>query len=149
MTRLAIASALSLMVATTTMARAESDVPDEVQTVADEAGVNSVDLLGAMNTTGLDARTYECLADGLLCPPKPTTSPLVECVIQHESHGNPNAVNRSSGASGLGQFLPSTWRTTPQGRAGLSVFDPNANRAAVAYMISAGRGREFVGIRGC
>jgi resuscitation-promoting factor RpfC len=31
------------------------------------------------------------------------------CVIQAESGGNPNAVNPSSGAGGLYQFLPSTW----------------------------------------
>lgn len=31
------------------------------------------------------------------------------CVISHESGGNPQAVNASSGAGGLFQFLPSTW----------------------------------------
>jgi hypothetical protein len=31
------------------------------------------------------------------------------CVIQRESGGNPSAVNPSSGAGGLYQFLPSTW----------------------------------------
>jgi len=31
------------------------------------------------------------------------------CVISHESGGNPRAVNPSSGAGGLFQFLPSTW----------------------------------------
>lgn len=72
---------------------------------------------------------------------------LVECVIRRESGGNPGAVNRSSGASGLGQFLPSTWRTTPY--AGYSIFDPVANRNAVRWMIQQGRGREFVTIGGC
>ena len=32
------------------------------------------------------------------------------CVIQRESGGNPSAVNPSSGAGGLYQFLPSTWQ---------------------------------------
>jgi resuscitation-promoting factor RpfC len=32
------------------------------------------------------------------------------CVIQAESGGNPTAVNPSSGAGGLYQFLPSTWQ---------------------------------------
>lgn len=32
------------------------------------------------------------------------------CVIQRESGGNPRAVNPSSGAGGLYQFMPSTWR---------------------------------------
>ena len=31
------------------------------------------------------------------------------CVIQRESGGNAQAVNPSSGAGGLYQFLPSTW----------------------------------------
>jgi LysM repeat protein len=31
------------------------------------------------------------------------------CVISRESGGNPRAVNASSGAGGLYQFLPSTW----------------------------------------
>ena len=31
------------------------------------------------------------------------------CVIQRESGGNPTAVNPTSGAGGLYQFLPSTW----------------------------------------
>jgi hypothetical protein len=32
------------------------------------------------------------------------------CIIRHESGGDPHAVNRSSGAGGLFQFLPSSWR---------------------------------------
>lgn len=31
------------------------------------------------------------------------------CVMMRESHGNPNAVNGSSGASGKWQFMPGTW----------------------------------------
>ena len=47
---------------------------------------------------------------------------------------NPLAYNRRSGASGLYQFLPSTWRSTPQAKAGLSVFDPYANAAGAAWL---------------
>jgi resuscitation-promoting factor RpfC len=36
-------------------------------------------------------------------------SAFESCVISHESGGNPAAVNPSSGAGGLFQFLPSTW----------------------------------------
>jgi hypothetical protein len=49
-----------------------------------------------------------------------------------ESGFNPNAYNRSSGASGLFQFLPSTWAHTPY--AGRSVFDPDANARAAAWL---------------
>lgn len=48
-------------------------------------------------------------------PAPPTTvstsgmSAFEACVISRESGGNPRAVNPSSGAGGLFQFLPSTW----------------------------------------
>ena len=57
-------------------------------------------------------------------------------VAKCESGYNPNAVNRSSGASGLFQFLPATWASLPQHNQ--SVFDPvaNAQAAAVLYQRS-------------
>ena len=63
-------------------------------------------------------------------------------VARCESSLNPRAVNRSSGASGLFQFLPSTWRTTPY--ATQSSFDPVASANAAAWMWSVGRRREWV-----
>ena len=62
-------------------------------------------------------------------------------VARCESGLNPSAVNRSSGASGLFQFMPSTWRTTPY--AGSSIFDPYANANAAAWMWSVGRKGEW------
>ena len=35
--------------------------------------------------------------------------PFFACVVWRESRGDPKAVNPSSGAGGLFQFLPSTW----------------------------------------
>ena len=151
MTRLAVSVAMLATFVTASTAHAQ-EMPEDVQAVADAAGVDAQDLLGAVYTTGLDAKAYECMADGLFCPPKPTMpahNALADCIVSHESNWNPRAVNPRSGAAGLGQFLASTWRTTPQGRAGLSVFDPSANYAAVVYMLNVGRGSEFVGIRGC
>jgi hypothetical protein len=49
-----------------------------------------------------------------------------------ESRYHPNSVNTSSGASGLFQFLPSTWAFTPQHA--LSPFDPGANAQAAAWL---------------
>ncbi len=59
-------------------------------------------------------------------------------VIDCESNGDPNAVNPSSGASGLFQFLPSTWASAaPQaGWAGADVFDPGANVATAYWLYS-------------
>ena len=49
-----------------------------------------------------------------------------------ESRYHPNSVNTSSGASGLFQFLPSTWAFTPQHAS--SPFDPVANSLAAAWL---------------
>ena len=63
-------------------------------------------------------------------------------VARCESNLDPNVVNRSSGASGLFQFMPGTWRTTPY--ASSSIFDPWANANAAAWMWSVGRRGEWV-----
>lgn len=59
-----------------------------------------------------------------------------------ESGFNPHAVNGASGAGGLFQFLPSTWRTTPYGNA--SIFDPMAQAQAARWMYDRGRAGEWV-----
>ena len=51
-----------------------------------------------------------------------------------ESRYHPNSVNTDSGASGLFQFLPSTWGGTPY--ASKSPFDPRANAFAAAWLYS-------------
>jgi len=51
-----------------------------------------------------------------------------------ESRYHPNSVNTDSGASGLFQFLPSTWSGTPY--ASQSPFDPRANSFAAAWLYS-------------
>jgi regulator of protease activity HflC (stomatin/prohibitin superfamily) len=49
-----------------------------------------------------------------------------------ESRYHPNSVNSDSGASGLFQFMPSTWGGTPW--ANQSPFDPVANAQAAAWL---------------
>jgi regulator of protease activity HflC (stomatin/prohibitin superfamily) len=51
-----------------------------------------------------------------------------------ESRYHPNSVNSDSGASGLFQFMPSTWGGTPW--ANQSPFDPVANAQAAAWLYS-------------
>ncbi|MFL5759629.1 MAG: SH3 domain-containing protein [Thermomicrobiales bacterium] len=63
-------------------------------------------------------------------------------VAQCESVLDPNAFNPYSGASGLFQFLPSTWASTPF--AGDNIFDPWASANAAAWMWSVGRRGEWV-----
>lgn len=47
---------------------------------------------------------------------------FLACVVRRESGGNPTAVNPSSGAGGLFQDLPSTWRNAA------NEVDPNISR---------------------
>jgi len=54
---------------------------------------------------------------------------------------SPRSYN-SSGASGLFQFLGSTWRSTPFAR--FSVWSPYANALAAGWMHAHGRGGEWV-----
>jgi len=126
------------------------DVEASVAEAAAAAHVNPIDLAGAVNTTGLDPWLYLRRTGELPLPPAPAVSARVACIIRVESKGDPNARNRS-GASGLGQFLPGTWASTPQGKAGYSVFNAEANTEAIQWMIAVGRAQEFDAVRyyGC
>jgi len=67
-------------------------------------------------------------------------------VAQCESHLDPSAVNMDHAndndrASGLFQFRPSTWATTPY--ADQDIFDAEANANAAAWMWSVGRRNEW------
>jgi hypothetical protein len=62
-------------------------------------------------------------------------------VARCESVLDPRAVNATSGASGLFQFMPGTWKSTPF--AGEDIFDPEANANAAAWMWSVGRRNEW------
>jgi peptidoglycan hydrolase CwlO-like protein len=59
------------------------------------------------------------------------------CVAQLESGFNPNAFNPASGASGVFQFIPSTWAPLSQaaGWGGVSVFDAPANVGVAAWAV--------------
>lgn len=82
--------------------------------------------------TAPSAREAIALASFVYDVPEGTLRRLAWC----ESRMNPRALNRSSGASGLLQFLPSTWRGNRFGRAGFSVWSPYANAMGAAYHIS-------------
>jgi hypothetical protein len=63
-----------------------------------------------------------------------------------ESRYNPSAYNKSSGASGLFQFLATTWaaNSVRAGYAGASVFDPVANANTAAYMFARQQAGQWV-----
>ena len=58
-------------------------------------------------------------------------------VMQCESRGDPLAYNPVSGASGLFQFIPSTWAWAAPGAGfpGASPFEPDANVGAAAWLV--------------
>ncbi len=58
-------------------------------------------------------------------------------VIRCESRGNPAAVNASSGATGLFQFIPSTWgwASPAAGWAGYPATNAEANVASAAWLV--------------
>ena len=62
-----------------------------------------------------------------------------------ESRYNPGAYNASSGASGLFQFMPSTWaaNSVRAGYAGASVWDPVANANVAAWMFARGQAGQW------
>lgn len=56
-------------------------------------------------------------------------------IAKCESNYRWNAKNKSSSASGVFQYLNGTWAKTFEGKAGVSVFDADANiRAAIRHM---------------
>ncbi len=57
-------------------------------------------------------------------------------VANCESHYNPLAVNRSSGASGLFQFMPATWNSNFPGQ---NIWDPMAQARGALVFYNAGR----------
>jgi hypothetical protein len=75
----------------------------------------------------------------------------LRCIAQRESGlGAQRYPESSSGASGLMQFLGSTWRHTPFSAAGFSVWANIANALAAAQIIvHDGSARQWVTGRGC
>lgn len=59
----------------------------------------------------------------------PARDSMLDAIMHVESGGNPNAVNRTTGAMGAYQFMPATW--AQYGRGG-SPFDPVAARDAAS-----------------
>lgn len=89
-------------------------VGSDTLVAAAEANVAVVDLLGAMSTTQQGARQY-LVAVGELVPPLPPGPPYgsalarARCIIGRESGGLDIPNRQGSGATGPGQYFPSTW----------------------------------------
>jgi hypothetical protein len=66
------------------------------------------------------------------------TEEVALCVAEEESNFDPLAVNPSTGAAGVFQFLPSTWASLSElaDHGGDSVFDARANVAVAAWTVA-------------
>jgi hypothetical protein len=61
-----------------------------------------------------------------------------------------DAKNKNSSASGVFEYLSSTWAGTDEGKAGLSVFNADANvRAAIKYIASRGHAQPWLASKSC
>lgn len=135
---------------------------EETIAIADQVGVDALDLQGAINTTRMDSHTY-LIAVGLLAAPilalphvvntgwpiGGTLGNRIYCVEEIEStHGqhmyNPQGwppPYYNEHAQGWLGFLPSTAR-----RWGAAIGDRVSEWNAAARMIGAGAGGQFAGI---
>jgi hypothetical protein len=124
---------------------------DDVNALAAEAGVDVQELIAASDTVAVTPRVY-LLTTAPHAPVPPTRDwidSLLTCLAWHESRHTPTAVNPRSGASGYLQFLPSTFRQTPPGRRGESIFSVAAQLEAGRWMINQGRLKEWAVWRMC
>ena len=66
------------------------------------------------------------------------TTDVALCVAERESNFDPLAVNPTTGAAGVFQFIPSTWASLSQlaGRGGASVLDARSNIAVAAWTVA-------------
>lgn len=118
------ATALLTTVMTTAHSADAESAPTATEALADEAGVDAVDLRGAANSTGLTPRRYlesvgelvasDALArgvseDGGRASQAAPVSAQAACIIGKESGGLDVYNRQGSGAAGPGQYFPGTW----------------------------------------
>lgn len=100
---------LALIVLVLCMASpAEASQDTSISAAALEAGVDEIDLHGALNTTGLEVKEY-LYQVGHLERPRPTIYWPWNAINACEADGSWNT-NTGNGFYGGLQFLPSTWR---------------------------------------
>ncbi len=83
---------------------------------------------------GLYFRVDAPAQDGRLWVYDPLLAPRLDCIISGESGWKPWQQNVRTRAAGLAQFVPSTWAATPEGKQGLSPFEPLANIDAAIWL---------------
>ncbi|NIW35893.1 MAG: transglycosylase SLT domain-containing protein, partial [Gemmatimonadetes bacterium] len=85
---------------------------------------------GVFRGKGIDVEPWRALVQQFFGENTEAAMAIMAC----ESGGNPNAVNPASRASGLFQFLPSTWKRVTGEEWPGAVFDGPTNIAAAAVL---------------
>ncbi len=153
MTFRVLGAAMVLTTLATSAAHADSDIPDSVLAIADEAGVQPEDLYAATVTTKMEPRQYLCMADGLLCPlpvQLPGYNSRVACIEAKESGGANVSNRRGSGAGGVMQYMDSTFaaHAREMGHPEWSKWNPAQARAVAAHDLAMGRRSQW-SVGGC
>lgn len=107
-----------------------------------DANVRGQTILRFEKTLHYNTTIAECVKLATIAYPAFTEARAWK-IIGVESKGNPNAKNPRSTASGLFQFLTSTFASTPYGKAGMSIWSPCASALAAGWMHQNGRGGEW------
>jgi hypothetical protein len=110
-----------------------------------DANARAVTIKRLRDTLTHDPSISECVRLATIAYPD-FSEDRAWAIIHHESWmtSDPlHARNPRSTASGLFQFLTSTWRSTPYGRAGISIWSACGQALAAGWMHANGRGGEW------
>lgn len=125
----------------------------DVESIAAEAGVDPIDLAGAVNSTHMEPREY-LISVGELPTPAPLIPAGVEtrvrCIEARES-GGANVWNRhGSGAGGVMQYMPTTFARSARemGHPEWSLWNPAQAEAVAGHDLLLGRRSQWT-VGGC
>jgi hypothetical protein len=139
--------------------------PQAIAHAAEVAGVDEIDLAGAVVTTHLEPFVYLHATGQLENPLPPLPPPVVvspaapasgvlsarvECIVAKESGGANIANTRGSGAVGVAQYMPSTFaaHAREMGHPEWSPWNPDQARAVAAHDLALGRRAQW-SVGGC
>jgi len=144
---------------------ADPEASEQVKHAAADAGVDPVQLQGAINSVHVDPYVY-LRSEGLLerapeqlsakpppvaaSPALPAVSARVACIEAKESGGANIGNARGSGAGGVLQYMPSTFArgAAEMGHPEWSLWNPVQARAVAAHDLALGRRAQWT-VGGC
>jgi len=143
---------------------ADPEASEQVKHAATDAGVDPIQLQGAVNSVHVDPYVY-LRSEGLLehapeqtarppvvmvSPAPPAVSARVACIESKESGGANVSNARGSGAGGVLQYMPSTFArgAAELGHPEWSLWNPVQARAVAAHDLALGRRSQWT-VGGC